>query len=233
MKFDRYTIVGLLCALPYLIFGVVFLFQKLLSLFERKNSAGASQFEANLGALEEELGAAVGSGSDLPAKILLALGILGGLVLLFFLFRTMLGERMEKPIAEDSHRTGRTDPPQRPRERKNPLAPRTPEEQVRRCFKKLLQQSREAGVTFLISDTSERAAKRASAVFDPKGMEELRSLYIRARYSPEGVSKEEAKRARGVYEQLKKARRQAMDQGNKKQRKRGHSSAALRHKTMG
>ena len=226
-------IMPLLMGLSYIIFGVVFLLQKLLSLFESKESASAAQFEANLGALESELGVIAGESNELVGKILMALGILFGLVLLFFLFRSMLGERLEPPIADDPGHAGRADPPERSRERKKLLAPPTPSEQVRKHFKRLLQQSRENGVTFLISDTSERAAKRASSVFGEAGMMELRNLYIRARYSPDGVSREEAKRAKTLYDQLKKERKQAMEQGKKKQRRRGHSSAALRHKTMG
>ena len=104
---------------------------------------------------------------------------------------------------------------------------------MRRYFKKILQLSREAGITYLRSDTSERAAKRASAVFDSKGMEELRSLYIRARYSPKGVSREEVRQAKGIYEALKKARKQEQGEGGRRPRKRERTSAALRHKTMG
>ncbi|MBQ2770130.1 MAG: DUF4129 domain-containing protein [Clostridia bacterium] len=226
-------IMPLLLGLSYVIFGVVFLFQKLLSLFESKESASAAQFEANLGALESELGVMAGESSELVGKILVAMGILFGLVLLYFLFRSMLGERLEKPIAEDAGSVSRTLSPDRPKERKKLLAPRTPEEQVRRYFKKILQLSREAGITYLRSDTSERAAKRASAVFDPKGMEELRSLYIRARYSPKGVSREEVRQARGIYEALKKARKQEAGDSGRKYRGRTRTSAALRHKTMG
>ena len=232
--FYRTLIMPLLMGVAYLFSLIMFLVQKVLSLFAREDVVRSARFEANLDAMEAELGVIAGESSELVGNILIALGILFGLLLLFFLFRAMLGEQMEKPIAEDPAGTlGRVDPPDRPRARKNPFVPRTPEEQVRRCFKKLLQQSREAGVTFLISDTSERAAKRASAVFEPERMNELRNLYIRARYSPAGISKEEARRAKDIYEGLKKARKQEQGEGGRRPRKRERTSAALRHKTMG
>ena len=80
-------------------------------------------------------------------------------------------------------------------------------EKVREIFKGFIRRMRRSGMNDTASTTSEDVCVFGIAAheYDPKLVEQLREIYIRARYSSEDITNDDVKRARKIASQLKKS----------------------------
>ena len=204
------TVVPVVMGITYaLAFLIIHILTPLMALFPTEDSD--TSLETAFESLTDETVTSAAGGVTLPFRILRALGILLVVALvilvLILLFRRLAGRHTEEPgEAETLSSERRTDQPQPPEAPglRLPRSPRDPVNQVRRQYRRYLHLCAVHGFTPHISYTSGDIQRNTEALFpDPAPAEELRGLYIQARYH--GIAaKEDALRARDLVSDLKK-----------------------------
>jgi hypothetical protein len=142
--------------------------------------------------------------SVLAVQIFTALGIVLFLVLAFILFRRLARGAGRTRPSSGMRETRFTVPDTGMRRAAQKLLlPRTPRETVRWYYRKFLLKVLASGIDLAPSDTTESITRAAAALFDRELVLGLQAIYLVARYSPEAVTREDARRARTLYGKLK------------------------------
>ena len=206
------TVVPVVMGITYVLaFLIIHILSPLMALFPTEDSD--TELETAFESLTDETAVSGSSGIALPFLILRTLGILLVIALvilvLVLLFRRLAGKRTNSESegpASSERRTDRSPPPEAPGLRL-PRSPRDPVNQVRRQYRRYLHLCATHGFTPHVSYTSGDIQRNTDTLFpDPAPAEELRSLYIRARYH--GIAaKEDALRARDLGNNLKEQKR--------------------------
>ena len=142
------------------------------------------------------------SKSNLLGQLLAALGIILFIFLAFLIFRRLskgIGKRTGNPAEYKSSKKAVA-------EISSPLialAPRTPREAVRHYYRRFLQNLLSRGHTLRPGDTSESILRAAREFYDPSLVFELREIYVKARYSPDPITKADSRRAKEISRNLK------------------------------
>lgn len=162
--------------------------------------------ELQLDSLAKELGLDQLAGEPVGEKYLIAFCVLAAAVLLYFFFRWMmrLGWGQQRPpeaLEERFETEGDTE------EKKRKVGSGNAVQRVRAQYRKFLKLYLSAGGELDDTHTSldvEQGARRRR--FSPESLEELRSIYIRARYA-DRADAQDVSRARELYAAMKKERR--------------------------
>ena len=139
----------------------------------------------------------------MATRILTAIIIIVATVVVVIVIRRILGNlRKLPPEATDTLQTERLDP--RPREKKgSPLG--SNREKLRRCYRSFLKQLQHRGMKADPSLTTEEIHLRAKGLADLAAAEELRSLYLPARYDDSAeVTSHQVREAKALIKHLKK-----------------------------
>jgi hypothetical protein len=204
----RYIVAPILTGLAYLVSAIVWVVMQVFSFLKMKKPVGETPPKASEGVMElpdilEESGA---SGAEWLKQLLIAFAIIGFLALAFRIFRRLIGgdgaSTQEKSVQET--RTPLAEIVKTQNILHAVLAPRTPRETVRWYYRKFLLKAKAGGLTIAPSDTCERIAYNASALFDPELIAALREIYIVARYSPQAITGNDARRAKELYTKMKR-----------------------------
>ncbi len=195
------VIVPLLMACAYLAAGIVQVIWWVLSFIRlgfqapEENSAPDLSSAAEILQLEGE----AGSGSPLLGQILTALGIVAALTAVVLVFRYLSRrERSSPPEPRQGERryTVEAQPAEAPAG-----ARRSAVQRVRAQYRKYLRLCRDRGVCWEKSATSQEVAALSKNQVDPAAGEELRQLYLEARYHGQ-ASREDAEKARQLVLEL-------------------------------
>ena len=167
-----------------------------------KNDTPKLQLEG----LAKELGLDQGSGKPVGEEFLILLCVLVVVVLLYFFFRWMArlgwGEKRSPEAREE-----RIDFGGEPEVKKEKARPGSPVQRVRAQYRKFLKLYVSVGGELDIAHTSLDVEQEAGRHrFVPEALEELRAIYIRARYGEHADAKD-VSRAKELYAALKKERR--------------------------
>lgn len=206
--FYEKVIFPILIGLAYAIYGVIWGIEQVFRLlFRSKTQEGNEPAPMELGELGGELLPEGGeNGSLLVEQILIAIGILLAITAAFFLFKRMLGRRGERAGAGGNETREHVDQTGGPRSVFSMFAPKTANEQVRKVFIKFMKKMREQGAVLTPFDTSESICARAKEVFsDAEAITELRAIYIAARYGANETGKDDVRRAKALFERIKKS----------------------------
>ncbi len=202
-------IVPLLLGLAYAISFIFWLLSRLIS--TKSPEGNVLKFNSDNMKLSEIFGPDIANEyakSKLPGQILLALGIIIFAVLAFLVFRRLsrgIGKTTGNFAEHGSRMQSIVD--------SSPLmalAPRTPREAVRYYYRKFLLILKSSGQSISPSDTSESISRAAGAYYDPALVSELRDIYIKARYSPESVTKSDSRRVKELYGRIKSEHKKSL-----------------------
>ena len=129
--------------------------------------------------------------------ILTIIGILVLLTIVFFLFRRLATSEKNYIPALRGIIVSKEDLPLVKQERNTSLV-----HQVRRQYRKFLKLCRASGEQILITDTSENIMCKSKKHFSPEMMDEIREIYIRARYNNQ-ASKDDVRKLKHINQTLK------------------------------
>lgn len=144
---------------------------------------------------------------DFLASLFIAIGILLGCVILYFILRLLLRKR--RPLASTSE-AGIIERREyiQVAERSlhgNRFAPRDPRQAIRFYYRKFLVLCKKRGLRITAFQNSQQIHKLASNEFDATLSAEFRRIYLPARYDEEAnILKTEAEEMRMLYHKLKK-----------------------------
>ena len=139
----------------------------------------------------------------LMTRILTVLIVLVVTAVVVFVIRRILGNLQQlSPESTDTLHTERLDP--RPREKKGSILGSN-REKLRRCYRSFLKQLQRRGMKADPSLTTEEIHLRAKGLADLSAAEELRSLYLPARYDDSAeVTAHQVREAKALIKHLKK-----------------------------
>ena len=203
----RTVLLPILTGIAYVAVGIGYVLTRLLEwLFSGRARGGEEQtFELHIEEAEEQLGLASGEASALADSVLTALAILAGIAAAILLFRALLGKRLPAVRAAGTEgKVERAGDAPRGHARRT-LFGRSPEEQVRRAFRRAMRLAERKGAVFEAADTSERIAEKSGMFLDGETFGALRRVYLKARYDPEGTDGASAVRAKSLYDTLRRA----------------------------
>ena len=202
-------IFAIVFVIGFLVHGVVWILQKIISLFGGDPERLAVEFDLT-GSAEQIFGKQEFTDNGVPTwLVFLGYAVLAFAVcaVVFLIFRRLLGrktvvekkslytEERESIQAEERRREGGLRRPKDPR-----LA-------VRWYYRKFLKEGTRRGAERGVADTSLTVAENYAPLFPPVDSAELlRSLYIGARYNETGaVSPEDADKAAAMWKRMKKS----------------------------
>ena len=136
-------------------------------------------------------------------RVIMAVGVLITILLVILLIRWLITHRKRffarKWEAYEERSTASGKP------RKRGFFDRSSDLAVRREYQKYLKQSVKEGVSIPLSSTSEDVARKTRGYYTEELVEELRDIYVAARYDGEG-GPEEARRAKELVRAMKRYR---------------------------
>ncbi len=191
-----------------MIYLLVYLIQAVIWLFSWIRFGGSSEekenVELDLSGNAADLGLDSTDGDYFVVEnALTALGILAGCVLLFFLLRFLLRRNgAKKPVPGIRDIRSGIDAPAAQGERfpnGNPIA------RVRAQYRRFLRHCSALGVDRKISDTSLDIRNKSAKSVDSAASDELRTLYLQARYNNH-AAKSDAIKAKELVTQIKKGK---------------------------
>ncbi len=148
-------------------------------------------------------------GSSAASLVLGGLGIVVAVVLLFILFRYFIRNRGNTTSNTEIGETRFVVAEKKKKERGT-----GPIYRVRSQYKKFLKALRDRGITWEKSYTSLQVDNLAKGVFNEEDAEELRQIYIAARYSGR-ASKDEVDRAKELADRLRRSGQQKKKKGGR------------------
>ena len=203
-------ILAVVFALGTVLYGVVWVFRKIFSLF-----GGAPEpFEAETemgGSFEQIFGKQEFIDKGIPAWLIFlgyAILALALCAVVFLIFRRLLGRKTaveKKSLYTEARESIRAE--ERRREG-GVLRPKDPRLAVRWYYRKFLKEGQRRGAARTASDTSLAVAEKCAPLFLPAdSAEQLRGVYIGARYSEtEAVPPEAADEAAALWRSMKKSK---------------------------
>ena len=197
------VLVPLLMACAYLAAGIVQVIWWVFSFIRLGFQAPEESAAPDLSSAAEilQLEGAAGSGSPLLGQILTALGIVAALTAVVLVFR-YLSRRERSSAPEPRQGERRYTVEARPAEASTG-ASRSAVQRVRAQYRKFLRLCRDRGISWEKSATSQEVAELSKNAVAPKAGEELRQLYLEARYHGQ-ATREDAEKARQLAAGLKK-----------------------------
>lgn len=188
-------------ALGHLLDIIIWLISLVINLFD-KNSGGVQSFE---NVSPKILAPSTSNANNDVKSIMLALAVIVVLIFTIMLLRRLWSNRSIGAKSDRVFET-RTRISEQPKRNKRPsvLRPRTPRDAVRWYYRLFLLKAKSCKVVLPSYYTTEMILHALDSDFDPLLLKELRDIYIVARYSPLIITKEDAKRAKSIYYELKK-----------------------------
>lgn len=133
-------------------------------------------------------------------------GILAGLLalLVVYFFKRLYGARLSnrRTVTFSSEHLQAGKRAEKP-ERMPLVAPREPRQAVRWYYRKFLISASARGIPIRPCDTSQSVADSCESLFCREKLDDLRGLYIRARYSPAPVTRDDARAAAAAFRELR------------------------------
>ncbi len=168
------------------------------------NEPELDEFGKNMSArdLDLEIEGELGRGSDILFKILAVIGILLFLFIAFLVFYHFLRDNSRAAEKKDAPAWEKASGGEG-KAKRHIFQPHDERWHVRETYRKFLALCRKRGMEITQQQTSGDISREAEKFFDPADLEELRSVYAPARYSPEPVKKDSSKRAKDAYSRMK------------------------------
>lgn len=149
--------------------------------------------------LEEQMGT-----SDLAVRALQIILLIAGILLILFIIKkSRKGRNLQEGSSVREHRRAVTE--KRPEEKVpfDLIPPKEPRAAVRFYYRKFLNLCKKLDYKFPDYFTSQHIAMRTSRQFGKERMQEMRQIYIRARYSGKDITEADVARMKEQVEQLK------------------------------
>jgi len=203
----RYVVAPIFLAVAYIFVGLAWLLGPLFNWLKNREVPQEPQImeEGPFGPIEEYANSP-GPVSNVILNLVMAAAIIGLLFLAWKLLRRLLGKsRIPAALGPDEQRSRAE---QAGAKRRTRLG-RSPRDQVRAAFRKLLLLCRSQGISMTPNLTSRDAAERVSRaswglVVPPHA---LRALYIKARYSDHDITRQEAQEAKAALAAIRQQAR--------------------------